>query len=520
MVEHEILRIAATVLGADPAEAAEAARREVLAWAQNRSGGKLPPEAWALEKFEHMSGGRNSAGVRLRSEESDIWAIRADDPDKTVPGRIWTHEVVVGLMGDQPPRFSVRQLVSTPEPELIVEPHAPGFMQQVVERCGLLRPTYDLSLEPWLIRRDEEMEDLLEDLVYPMRSNPVFVLTVPDDAANPELPLVDAVGLSRATLGLARVVIVPARHTAMLTSAFGRKRSVFGGAARAYLPGFSADANPYAHRLILASDLISPEGKIRVGRWMRSIAATESLRALKLGRDVLAFAGIRNASLRVTQERLSSEGAGEAEQLSIAHARIAALEADLKTAEDYQAYFDGEATKERERAEAAEAQHRASAYRIQLLEEAAKAEGRTNVSLELPAGWSEFSTWCDVELAGRLALASAARRGVKQPEFEDSALVARCLIWLATTYRDGRISGAAGDFRDVYIEPGIRNSPCGGDEFDFDWQGRRQTAEWHIKTGGNTRDPKRALRIYYCWDEETQQIVVADMPAHRPSAAS
>ena len=39
-------------------------------------------------------------------------------------------------------------------------------------------------------------------------------------------------------------------------------------------------------------------------------------------------------------------------------------------------------------------------------------------------------------------------------------------------------------------------------------------------SGGNTRDPSRCLRIYYCFDEQTQQIIVSDMPAHRRTAAS
>ena len=44
-------------------------------------------------------------------------------------------------------------------------------------------------------------------------------------------------------------------------------------------------------------------------------------------------------------------------------------------------------------------------------------------------------------------------------------------------------------------------------------------AYWHIKNGG-TRDPRRCLRIYYFWDATTQQVVIADMPAHRVTEAT
>ena len=79
----------------------------------NRSGGQLPKEAWAFEEFEYFSGGRNSTAVRIKTNNLDIWSIRADDPDKNIPGRIWTTEVVVALTGDGRCIFRTRLLVSS-----------------------------------------------------------------------------------------------------------------------------------------------------------------------------------------------------------------------------------------------------------------------------------------------------------------------------------------------------------------------------------------------------------------------
>jgi hypothetical protein len=98
--------------------------------------------------------------------------------------------------------------------------------------------------------------------------------------------------------------------------------------------------------------------------------------------------------------------------------------------------------------------------------------------------------------------------------------VVRYLLWLANEYRNWRIIGGEKDTRDFPVEGGIWNSPCGGDEFDFDWQGRRQTADWHIKSEGNTRDPRRCLMIYYFWEPETEQVVIAHLPSHRHTAIS
>ncbi|MGD9838902.1 MAG: hypothetical protein AB7F72_11390, partial [Afipia sp.] len=141
-------------------------------------------------------------------------------------------------------------------------------------------------------------------------------------------------------------------------------------------------------------------------------------------------------------------------------------------------------------------------------------------NIELPTSWNDFANWADVNLAGRVTLTPNARRQVKSPEFEDYGLVARCLLWLANDGRERRTKGGQGSIREEVIEEGVRNAHCGKDEFEFDWQGKPYTADWHIKNGGNTRDPGRCLRIYYAWDEQTQQMIVAHLPAHRRTDAS
>jgi hypothetical protein len=99
-------------------------------------------------------------------------------------------------------------------------------------------------------------------------------------------------------------------------------------------------------------------------------------------------------------------------------------------------------------------------------------------------------------------------------------LAARCLLWLANEGRERRIEGGEGSLGEQVIVEGVRNSHCGGDAFEIDWHSQRHVVDWHIKNGGNTRDPRRCLRIYYFWDPATQQIVVAEMPAHRRTSAT
>jgi hypothetical protein len=358
-------------------------------------------------------------------------------------------------------------------------------------------------------------------MVDPSRKLPLFVLTVPEDWVDQTKPLIDARALAKATLGIALVAVVPAAFTWILTERFGKQRSVFGGAARAYLYGFAEDSSPYAHRLVIANNLLAAGGAKQCMRWMRSLAGSESIRHTRLGNEVLAFASIRNSSLMQRQQRLASEGASDIEQLKAAQLRISTLEKQIEDEKASLEYFAYEHALAEERAETAEEQQRASAFRVQQLLDQIKTAGEAvDANISLPDSWKEFANWCDVNLAGRVVLSPAARRAVKSPEFGDISLAARCLLWLANDGREARISGGEGSLRDEPIEEGVRNAHCGSDAFDFEWQGNRYTADWHIKNGGNTRDPNRCLRIYYAWEPSTQQMIVAEMPLHRRTGAS
>ncbi|MGJ5149654.1 hypothetical protein [Bradyrhizobium sp. HKCCYLR1023] len=519
--EHEILRVAAVIPDELTAAPADVARDQVLAWTEKRSGGRLPKEAWGHQEFEHFSGGRNSLGARIVTNTADIWAIRAEDPDKHIPGRIWTTEVVVGTLQGQQPRFSVRLLASTHEDNLDIEPHVPGLVQQVITRCGLMRGNYALSDSPSEISSARDANLLCTRMTDPNRDFPLLVLSVPEDSDDQLTPLVDAESLSKATLGIAEVVVLPAEYTWIITETFGKQRSVFGGAARAYLPGFRDDSSPYDHRLILADQLKTVDGPVRCARWMRTLAASESIRRASLGKEVLAFSAIRNSSLQLKQTLLANEGASDVLQLEAAQLRISSLEKQIDDEKMSQEYFASEHSKAEQRAQAAEAQQRASAFRIQQLLDQIEGMGRaTDTDIPLPDSWSDFANWCDVNLSGLVVLSPAARRSVRSPKFTDFRLAARCLLWLANDGRNSRLNGADRSLQDEPVEDGVRNAHCGNDAFDFSWQGNQYTADWHIKNGGNTRDPLRCLRIYYTWDPATRQIVVADMPQHRRTGAS
>jgi hypothetical protein len=516
--ERELLRVAAALAGGDPKAAAQAARREVLAWATKQVGDQLPSAATEGRSFEHLRGGRLCIGASFEDEHRSLWAMRADRPDADVAQRIWTTEIVIGhALDNGPALFSLRLLVSTPESHLSIEPAVPGLVRQIANTCGLQQGGIPIAASPWNIVSQADADDLVDALVDPDRVVPYLVCSVPEGETHPR---VDAPLLSKVTLGAARVVVIPAALTWVLTQRLGKPLSAYNGAVRAYLPGFSYDSNPYAHRLIFVNSLDDEHQQRTARSALRWLVANESLRRLKLGEEVVAFSSVRDASLDAERKRLKDSGTGAAEQLKAAQSQIDALKQDLTRANGETEQWLSEYEDADEKTKILEQQLRSAQFRNQQLLAQLKARGgEPDAEIKFPEDWNAFADWCDDALSGRVTLSSRARREVKSASFDEPQTAARCLLWLANEYRDSRLNGSTGDLRKP-LESGIQNDRVGGDSFDFKWNGRNVLVEWHIKNGGNTHDPRRCLRIYYFWDDESQTVVIVTMPAHIRTGAT
>lgn len=514
--EHQVLHIAADL----PTDvgATDSARREILRWAQKRSGGGLPDDAMAGRSFELLSAGRNSSAVEVDLPEIHAWALRQEDPDKTVAGRIWTSEAILWRTPDRPPRFAARLIVVSNEPELDIIPAAPGYIRQLTEQLALTSGGYPLTACPWYIGDTDAQDEFLDMLEDPRRILPVVVVSV-TDRNNPQLTI-DVDALAAGLCGLAQVAVILPDTSWALTERFNKRLSVFDRGVRIYFPGLSADVDPYTHPLWLGARLTTVNEGAQIDRQVRMRIAQFSTRSVRMGEDILPFSQLRSVSRKAEQDRLASSGASDSEKLAASDDRIAALAKELSEAKELEQYALDEERKAQVRADEAESRERNVTAQIQsLLQRLAAAGAVEDQNVNLPQRWSDFEEWADQALVGRASLTGAAKRGCKKALFEDVEQVARCLLWLANTCRDRLLEGG-GSLREEVVEDGICNSHCGSDEFTFDWQAQRLSAGWHIKTTGNTRAPERCLRIYYGWDHQTQQVIIADMPSHRKTGAS
>ena len=516
--EREILRVVGHIPANEDQDHFANAREEVLKWASKRAGGTVPDGAWRGEPFESLSAGRTTMCVTVETGGGNIWSIRGDDPDKGVAGRVWSTEITLGQKLDGETLVSVRLLMHSVEPSPSFIPATPGVVQQIAEACGLDDAGVWVRATPFLIENGDDASRLVEWLSSAQRKLPAILISGDERSSAPGAPLLDADTLAKALCGLAHVVVVPAQQTYVLSDAFGKSLSVFHGAVRICNPGFDELSDPFDHRLYL-SDVLRSEPD-RIASEIRASLARDSLTRSRLGRDVVPFATTRSIALRVEQEKKIQQGADETEQLTLARNRIDALENENQTLADQTDQSMALAEGESDRADLAEKQLHAAWARVEQLEAAIRGRGDdVDAGITLPDTWDDFAPWCEGSFSGRLSLSPSARKGVKKPAFQDIGKAAECIQWLANDARNRFLEGG-GTLANISLGDGIINAPCGSDEYAFDFQGRRLLAAWHIKSGGNTRQPERCLRIYYAFDDQTRQIIVSDMPAHLKTSAS
>ena len=516
--EREILRVVATVPASNEFDAFTSARKEVLSWAQNRAGATLPSEAWQGEDFELPAAGRATMASCVETGNGLLWSLRGDDPDKNVAGRIWSSEITLGRAAQNGSvTLGLRLLVNSSERHLVIEPAVPGLVLQIAEACQLIDGQVPIRTRAHHVSDVGHVETLFEWLKSPSRKLPIIIATGDERESNPDQAILNANTLGKALCGLAHVVSLPAALSFSLSALLGKQLSVFHGGVRVYEPGFDLDADPWRHRLILGDNArLCPT---ETAAELRRSIARESLRRSRLGHEIVSFASVRSAAVQKSKLSQTEAGANDSEKVTTLEKQVAALGVQIN---ELQGQFDQAwqlSEEESDRAQNAETQLHSSNARIRMLENALSNDEKQAIKAPDPSGWEEFVEWCDTNFASHLILTSAARRGVKKSEFTEVKVAAMAIRWLAHDARTRFLNGG-GELANVQVCDGIINAPCGADTYTFDFQTRRLSADWHLKNGGNTRQPERCLRIYYTFDAQTQQIVVSDMPAHRRTGAS
>jgi hypothetical protein len=160
-----------------------------------------------------------------------------------------------------------------------------------------------------------------------------------------------------------------------------------------------------------------------------------------------------------------------------------------------------------------------------------KSAGGAQEAPEIPDTFDDLAAWCDRYLSGCVHVLPRAINAAKRSNYSDPGLVYKALLLLANEYRSMRITGSS-EAKEAFERQreamGIKPiSRAGGEttftKFSSDYQvpwgsrGEKRTLEWHLEKGGG-RDEQYFLRIYFFWDEESEQVVVGWMPSHLPNS--
>lgn len=524
----------------DAAARYAAARQIVLDWIRNhrRLGALLPSTSQAVPEFAVEEGGLVLQAVRLELENADIWAARFQHPDDNVPGRTWTVETNVALVGDKA-IFGYRMSASSlPGVDAPIQFSKPGVVRDITDQMGLRDAGRLLDGTVFSVTSSPEV-DALHALVFnPERSLPVLVVS--------ELPrrwfgetdqfLIDCDALAKKLRFVAHVVRLSFAMGYEWQEQVGDLWSVYGGAARLYWPkARPTEEDRTRHGLFFPDRMAqwpSPdgnEGSVDVfTRWLERRCWTYQL-SPEYRERFASFLDVRSRSIEDAIQRASKAG-NLADEVAALRLQVEALRDEKQLATDIGNEYGKERDELKIRVEDLEGQIFGLKQTISSLRRA-KASGTAAEAPDIPDVFDDLEAWCDKHLSGYVHVLPRAINAAKRSNYSEPALIYKALLLLANEYRNMRLTGtteAKEAFERQREALGIKPiSRSGGEttftkfssDYEVPWgnKGEKRTLEWHLEKGGG-RDERYFLRMYFFWDEDSEQVVVGWMPGHLPNS--
>ena len=557
-----------------------AARDVALGWLTAQMGRDIPEKAWTVRKYRADSNTSQLQTRRRRKDGGHVWAAWVRSPVDGEPDQCVITEVLVRVADSEVVCVGLRLLAEAAEDldesrlrSLQARVALSGAIQSYCELYAALTGSHK---PPAALRTERETVEFAQRLLDPQRAKPVIVISTRKGAEKPSAINFGSSRLARHTHGLADVFVLVARQTWVLKDQVGKKNSVFDGAARIYMPGLKKDSEPRRHKYWTVAGGASREKRRRVEMEIQAHAAAASAKAYRFDRGTLPYGWARRLKWRPIRRRRSECPPGtlpDADRLQqvpadteptprgksagtggrpsdfpkgwvgrlasiardtvelwrdpcgaparVLRAELAETERRLRESEENRIAIKKKATEAREWADALEAENDEIRTRLAAeTERADRLDAQVKRLKPLPVKWDEFLGWCKRDLAGRLTLHPNVNREIQRAmhdKYEKVDEAAKGLRWLAEAYRDSRLHGAGTDLRGrIATVDGLHNEPCGQDAYRIEWNGKMRMVDWHLKHGTSI-DQRRCLRIYYFWDDELGQAVIAHMPSHRGS---
>ena len=522
------------------ASAFENTRKVILEWINRRAGKPLPEEAWKGESFTlHEIGAQPVEAIAIEG----YWAARLDDADREVAQRVWTTEISIAEINDGSVLFGTRLHCVTGGEDRPFDPSIPRFVRDIISIQDAYLDGHMVSVKPWIVDSDEEVDKLYLLLIDPHRHSEVIVFSTPNDSANPDEMTDMASRVAKKIAGVAHVVIL-ARASWQLSTRVGEEFSVYGQAVRTYRPGFDPSVETrFAHPLVLANRIAEWEkreekGPIAYEKFLVSQALRRSISGRDIEQRLPRFATVRHLiNEKLLQRVQSNTRLSYKEQLAQEQEYTAELQKALREQEqefekqrqDDDALIvmaENERDQAREESQQFKAQSLHLRHRVETLEEELKNAGRFTQP-EIPDNLADLEQWCNENLSGFVEVHNRAFRGAKDSQYRDPSLIFKALLVLRDYYVPMRQRQEDEDHLKEKFEKkcqklGIMEAPSidklrkgeEGDAYHVKYLGETRFLDRHLKNKGNSRDPRRCFRLYFFWDDENGQVVVGWLPSH------
>lgn len=504
------------------------AQQKALQWIADRVGQPLPAAAWAGQSFETEKIGAQYAEAALL-DDPKIWGARLDDADKSVPQLTWVTEVGLKRLADKKIAVSVRLVCTRRGPNIPIERSVPDFVRQIATigtsslDGRLLRPI------PWLVSEPDDVLSLCNLIQDPKRRAAVIVASLPAGSTHPKDATCPIDALCRRTFGAAHVAIITEPATYGLTHELGREFSVFNRAVRNYLPNFNPkEDEPHQHPWATAGRIQNWDGgPARYAEFLVDHVLKNAVERSDPAGGLPSFAKIRRLAAERRIERAKATNASIEERLELAEAQIVDLQSEREEMEET---FEGvlksveqERDEAQAKAEIATQRARNLRTRVEMLEEALSS-GSSPKEPKIPSDLNDFEEWCDKHLAGFVEVLPRAKHAAKKSKYEDPSFLYKALLLLRDYYVPMRRFGGPAKVKafkqacsDLNLEEtqtfaGTRHGEH-GDTYFVRYIGQSHLLNRHLKKG-NTHDVRRCFRLYFFWDEDSEQAVVGWLPSH------
>lgn len=502
----------------------------VLRWLSRRAGRPLPEAAWKHQAFETSEiGSQRVSAVAL--SDPRYWAARLDDACKVVPLRSWITEIGIGLGPDGDVLFGTRLTCTMRGAIVPIDRTVPVFVREIVGSGPVSIDGRPVFQRPWVIKSEADVDELVNLLEDTGRTCDVIVLATTQGSESPESTAISADDLVRRTIGAAHVVVLTSSAVRPFLERVGRELSIGNRAIRLYRPAFSrVSDNPRRHLFYLADRIATwNEGGLEgFPSWIASRALQTSVQGLAREDRLPGFTTVRQAAAQMERQKAIERGGSEAEMLRLYQEDNEQLRKEIEEQKQTNRGSLEEAERERNQAQLELQDVRSEGFalreRIRVLEERAATQGAKE-EVPIPETTELFEQWCQTYLAGRVQLHSRAFQGVKKSVFRDATVLYKALLLLRDHYVPMKRQGGkdlVAAFNQACQELDIENSLVGEavkryrSEYAIQWAGQPRTLDWHLKHG-DQRERAKCFRLYYFWDDETECVVVGDMPAHLKS---